>query len=165
MDVSESTEMYLLKAAVLEEAGAEAPVPVPQLADELGISQVSVNQMCRKLEEHGLLRYQPYRGVTLTETGLELANQVIRRRRLWEVFLHEKLGLSVAGAVDAACKLEHATTCDISDRLDDLLDHPRVCPHDKPIPPGRRQTGAPSSRAATARTSSLARQSLTHEPE
>lgn len=149
MDVSESTEMYLLKTALLEEAGES--VPVPQLADELGISPVSVNQMCRKLQDQGLLTYRPYKGVSLTDAGHEVANKVIRRRRLWEVFLVDELGLSLARAEDAACAFEHVTTDEVVAHLSAYLGHPAECPHHRPIPPGP----VPAARRSTRCLSSL----------
>ena len=80
--ITESTEMYLLRIALLSEEGD--PVPISQLAEELDISPVSTNQMCRKLEEKDLVEYQPYKGVTLTLQGEVIALRVLRKRRLWE---------------------------------------------------------------------------------
>lgn len=134
VDVSESTEMYLLKTALLEEAGQY--VPLPQLADELGVSPVSANEMCRKLQDQGLLTYQPYKGVALTAAGQEVAARVIRRRRLWEVFLVERLGLSVRDAEEAACRYEHVTDDEVLVQLAEYLGNPTACPHGQPIPPG-----------------------------
>jgi DtxR family transcriptional regulator, Mn-dependent transcriptional regulator len=135
---SESAEMYLLMTAELAEASPDAVVPVPALAEQLGISPVSTNQMCRKLQDQGLLRYRPYRGVTLTEAGQAVADRVIRRRRLWEVFLVDRLDLSLPAAREAACRLEHVTSPRLSERLADFLQQPAVCPHGKPIPPADR---------------------------
>jgi DtxR family Mn-dependent transcriptional regulator len=65
-----------------------------------------------------------------------MANKVIRRRRLWEVFLVEQLGLSLAMAEDAACALEHVTTDEVVAHLAAYLDYPSLCPHRRPIPAG-----------------------------
>lgn len=130
--MTESTEMYLLRIALLGEENQ--PVPIARLAEELDISPVSTNQMCRKLERRGLLAYQPYRGVMLTERGTAAAARVLRRRRLWEVFLVEKLRLSPDLAEEGACQLEHATTDAVADRLAEFLGHPTVCPHNERIP-------------------------------
>ena len=127
--------MYLLRTAELAEASPGAVVPVPALAEQLGISPVSTNQMCRKLQDLGLMRYRPYRGVTLTDAGQAVANRVIRRRRLWEVFLVDRLGLSLPAAEEAACRLEHVTAPELAERLAAFLERPAACPHDKPIPP------------------------------
>jgi len=130
--VSESTEMYLLKIALAQDEGE--PVPIPHLAELLEISQVSTNQMCRKLQDEGLVDYLPYRGVTLTSAGRAAADRVIRRRRLWEVFFVELLGLGIADAEAAACAFEHVTTDAVADRLAAHLGAPPLCPHGKPIP-------------------------------
>ena len=65
--MSESVEMYLLRIALLQDE--DKPVPISILAEELSVSPVSANQMCRKLEERGMVHYEPYRGVTLTLQG------------------------------------------------------------------------------------------------
>lgn len=130
--------MYLLRTAELAESSPDAVVPVPALAEQLGISPVSTNQMCRKLQDQGLMRYRPYRGVTLTEAGQAVADRVIRRRRLWEVFLVDQLGLSLPEAEDAACRLEHVTSTELAERLAAFLKQPQSCPHQKPIPPAAR---------------------------
>jgi DtxR family Mn-dependent transcriptional regulator len=90
--------------------------------------------MCRKLQDQGLVVYRPYKGVYLTEQGQRRAYYILRRHRLWEVFLVQKLGLDYEQAHDAACRLEHATSDSIADQLDAFLDHPTVNPEGEPIP-------------------------------
>jgi DtxR family Mn-dependent transcriptional regulator len=128
--------MYVLQIALLAQDQEESPVPISRLAEQLEISPVSVNQMCRKLERRDLLEYAPYRGVTLTALGQSLADRVIRRRRLWEVFLVRDLGLELDAASDIACRFEHVTPDDVADRLAAHLGNPTRCPHKEPIPPG-----------------------------
>jgi len=125
--------MYLLRIALLSQDGD--PVPISQLADTLGVSPISGNQMCRKLEEKGMVTYQPYKGVTLTPQGETIALRVIRKRRLWEVFLSEKLGIAPEVAEDIACRLEHVTPENLAERLADFLGHPEQSPQRQPIPP------------------------------
>jgi len=125
-------QMYLVTIARLRVDGR--PVPLSQLAETLSISPVSVNEMCRKLQEQGLVVYRPYKGASLTPEGEQRAYRVLRRHRLWEVFLVEKLGLEYAQAHDAACQLEHATPDLVTDRLDAFLEHPTVNPLGQPIP-------------------------------
>jgi DtxR family Mn-dependent transcriptional regulator len=108
--------MYLVMTALLRKDDHE-PVPLSLLANRLSISSVSANEMCRKLEERGLVSYQPYRGVTLTESGEAEAQLVLSRRRLWVVFLVENLGIEPDEADEIACQLEHIT----SDRLVNAL--------------------------------------------
>lgn len=129
---SESIEMYLLRIALLQEN--DEPVPVPLLAQELSISPVSANEMCRKLMQRGLVDYQPYKGVTLTPQGEAVAQTVLRRRRLWEVFLVEKLSIEPHQAEDMACRFEHITPDELTERLAAFLEHPALSPQNEPIP-------------------------------
>ncbi|MCS6839460.1 MAG: FeoA domain-containing protein [Roseiflexus sp.] len=110
--MSESVEMYLVMTALLRSA-PDQPVPLSLLANKLGVSLVSANEMCHRLEERGLLAYQPYKGVTLTPDGEEWAQRILSRRRLWVIFLVENLGIEPEEADTLACQLEHIT----SDRL------------------------------------------------
>lgn len=130
--MSESVEMYLLRIALLQQEGQ--PVPLSQLAEELAISPISANQMCRKLAERALVSYQPYKGVTLTAAGEHMALAVLRKRRLWEVFLVEKLGLPPPAAEEFACRFEHVTPDDLGEALAAYLGHPRFSPQRQPIP-------------------------------
>jgi DtxR family Mn-dependent transcriptional regulator len=109
--MSESEEMYLVTLARLNEAEGKDPTPVSRLAEELAVLPVSVNQMIHKLEESGLVKYTQYKGVTLTETGIRQANNILRSRRLWEVFLVERLHYIPDEAESLACRLEHAVSC------------------------------------------------------
>ncbi|NNJ11005.1 metal-dependent transcriptional regulator [Chloroflexales bacterium ZM16-3] len=141
--MSESEQMYLLTVAMLAEDGVPPPIPLAQLAHSLDIQPVSANQMVRKLADAGLLTYVPYRGVELTPEGRAAATLVLRYRRLWEVFLVERLGMSVEDADALACRMEHLTSVDVSDRLAQFLGCPQLSPQGKPIPgPGDRAPGA-----------------------
>jgi len=130
--LSESVQMYLVAIARLR--GEGDPVGLSRLARELEISPASTNAMCRRLHEQGLLVYQPYHGVSLTEVGERRANYILRRHRLWEVLLVERLGITYDDAHDMACALEHATPDVLADRLDTFLGHPAVNPIGEPIP-------------------------------
>lgn len=132
--MSESEEMYLITLAVLKETGESLPIPVSRLANELNIKPVSVNQMIRKLNEAGLVLYEPYKGVSLTATGERTALNILRRRRLWEVFLVENLKIPIHDASNLACRMEHILPEDAADRLAMFLGEPMVSPHGKPIP-------------------------------
>jgi DtxR family Mn-dependent transcriptional regulator len=131
--MTEAAEMYLLRIALL--AQGDDPVPISQLAETLDVSPISANQMCRKLEARGLVDYQPYKGVTLTLQGEAIALRVLRKRRLWEVFLAEKLGLDPEVAEDIACRFEHVTPEELAEKLDDYLGNPTLSPQRQPIPP------------------------------
>lgn len=131
--LSESVQNYLVNIVRLRESEDE-PVPLSQLAEALSISPISVNDMCRKLQDQGLVVYRPYKGVYLTEPGQRHAYYIVRRHRLWEVFLVEKLGFDYDQAHEAACRLEHVTSDPVADQLDAFLAHPTVNPQGLPIP-------------------------------
>ena len=133
VSMSESVEMYLLRIALLQDE--DKPVPISVLAEELSVSPVSANQMCRKLEERGMIHYEPYRGVTLTLQGEAAAMRVLRKRRLWEVFLAEKLGVEPQQAEEIACRFEHVTPDGLAERLAGFLGNPTLSPQQQPIPP------------------------------
>lgn len=120
--VSESVEMYLVMTALLRKH-SDDPVPLSLLASKLSISPASANEMCRKLEERGLVEYQPYKGVTLTKQGEAEAQVVLSRRRLWVVFLVENLGIEPGEADEIACQLEHVTSDRLVNSLKSFLEY------------------------------------------
>lgn len=131
-NTSESVEMYLKSIAEL--GGGEIPISIGRVADRLGVSPVSASEMMKRLAEQDFLNHLPYKGVILTESGRRLANNVIRRQRLWECFLVQELDLDWAHSFDLACELEHATNSEIAEALAVYLDNPASCPHGNPIP-------------------------------
>ena len=135
MDVSENIQMYLVKLAILSENSVDPLINISSLADALEVQAVSVNQMVHKLDELGLVEYQPYKGVSLTDEGNHQAISILRHRRLWEVFLVNTLGFNSDVAEELACRIEHVTTEEIDDRLAAFLDHPNISPMGKRIPP------------------------------
>jgi DtxR family Mn-dependent transcriptional regulator len=141
---SESEEMYLIHIAMAGEEGLDGPVPLRHLAEMLSVTPVSANQMVKKLAGRNLVQYQPYHGVSLTPAGREIAGRVLRGRRLWGVFLSERLGLSPDQADTIACDLEHITPPDVADRLAELLGDPSSGPGGRPIPgPGIAPAASP----------------------
>lgn len=131
---SESEEMFLITVARAVEDGQASPVPVPLVADGLSISRVSANEMAKKLVGRGFVKYEPYRGVTLTVAGTSVANRVLRRRRLWALFLAEHLGLTPEAADTVACEFEHITPAEVASRLAGFLGDPALDPEGRPIP-------------------------------
>ncbi len=134
LSTSESEEMYLIHVAMAQERGVRGPVSVSHLAEMLSVSPVSANQMVRKLAGRGLVEYLPYKGVDLTEAGRRVAMRVLRGRRLWALFLHERLHLPVARADEIACDFEHVTPLDVADGLAALLGDPVAGPQGGKIP-------------------------------
>jgi len=129
---SENIQMYLVE--IQRRSGAGSPLPLPRLAEVLGISVPSVNEMVKKLAEHGFVDYVPYAGVRLTDRGEDLAGRLLRKHRLWEVFLVEELNFEPEQAHQIACQLEHATPDTLAERLNRYLESPRVSPMGEPIP-------------------------------
>ena len=129
---SESVEMYLKTVAEL--GGEHGPVPIGRVAERMGVSPVSANEMMKRLGEQRLIQHQMYKGVSLTDNGRRLANSVIRRQRLWECFLVDHLKLDWARVHDLACDLEHATATEVTEALAQYLGNPGRCPHGNPIP-------------------------------
>jgi len=128
--LSESTEMYLKAMAEL----GDRDIAIARLAERLGVTHVSANEMMRKLGDQGLVKHTPYKGVTLTKKGQEVASNVIRRQRLWEVFLYERLNIEWAKIYELACSLEHATAPEVTEALASFLGNPTSCPRGNPIP-------------------------------
>ncbi len=128
----ETAEMYIKAIGELTLEGAL--VPISTLADRLGISPVSATEMIHRIVGQGLVEHERYKGVRLTETGKRRAMLVLRRHRLWERFLTDKLKLPWEDVHDLACRLEHAAGTEVTDALVDFLDDPSSCPHGNPIP-------------------------------
>ena len=121
--------------AIYKLGGHDVPVHLSALAEHLDFSAASVNEMVRRLEEQGQVSYIPYHGVRLEHEGLCEALAVIRRHRLWERFLTDVLGLSWDVVHAEACRLEHAASDQVTEKLAELLDNPERCPHGMPMPP------------------------------
>lgn len=109
-------------------------VSTNELAESTSTRAASVTDMLRKLSEKGLIHYRKYQGVRLTEDGEKVALKVIRKHRLWEVFLVEKLGFGWDEVHDIAEELEHIPSDRLVERLDAYLEFPQFDPHGDPIP-------------------------------
>jgi len=129
--LSESTEMYLKAMA---EMSGPASVAIGRLAERLSVTPVSANEMIKKLGDQGLVSHTPYKGVNLTKKGRNAACNVLRRQRLWEVFLYEHLKIEWARIYELACSLEHATAPEVTEALAGFLGNPKTCPRGNPIP-------------------------------
>jgi DtxR family Mn-dependent transcriptional regulator len=126
-----SVEDYL--KAIFTISVEHSPVALSILADQLDISSVSVNEMIKKLVTRGLVAYKPYKGVTLTAEGQTQALHVIRRHRLWEWFLADVLDIPWDRVHEEACRLEHATSSLVEEKLSGFLGEPETCPHGYPV--------------------------------
>ena len=129
----ESTEEYLEAIYRLEHEGPG--VSTSGLASELGVAPASVSGMLKKLAGDGYIEHKARGEAKLTAKGLELGARVVRRHRLAECLLTEVLGMSWDEVHPEACRLEHAISAKVEERLVHILGDPQVCPHGHPIPP------------------------------
>lgn len=104
------------------------------IAGMLDTKASSVTDMLKKLSDKELVSYQKYQGVTLTESGFQSAKMIVRKHRLWEVFLVEKLNFSWDEVHEIAEELEHIKSEALINKLDEFLEFPDFDPHGDPIP-------------------------------
>ena len=128
-----SKEDYL-KAILMLEAESDDAVSTTAIAQRLNMRPASVTGMIRVLHEAGWVNYEAYRGVTLTDRGRTIATDIIRKHRLWEVFLVDKLGFGWEEVHDLAEQLEHIDDPELVRRLALFLGNPKFDPHGDPIP-------------------------------
>ena len=128
---SSSVGDYVKAVWDLEGMGAASTKDV---AARLSISPASVTNMFARLQEMGLVEYERYRGVTLTDRGREEALRLVRRHRLIETFLLEHLGYDWQEVHEEAERLEHAVSDGFTERLAEFLGHPDHDPHGDRIP-------------------------------
>jgi DtxR family Mn-dependent transcriptional regulator len=131
--MTHSEENYLKAIFHLGRTRTEA-VSTNAIADEMDTKPSSVTDMVKKLSEKGLLHYKKYQGVSLSRMGVRTALSVIRKHRIWEVFLVEKLNFSWDEVHEIAEQLEHIKSEELIDRLDEHLGFPKYDPHGDPIP-------------------------------
>ncbi|TAE51538.1 MAG: metal-dependent transcriptional regulator [Bacteroidetes bacterium] len=129
---TETEENYL--KCILKYSLQEEVVYTNTIAAHLGTSAASVTDMLKKLSEKQLVHYKPYKGVSLSEEGRRIALAIVRKHRLWEVFLVEKLKFSWDNIHEVAEQLEHIESQELIRRLDDFLNYPKFDPHGDPIP-------------------------------
>jgi DtxR family Mn-dependent transcriptional regulator len=126
-------ENYLKAIYHLSEGGKKG-VSTNDISGEMKTKPASVSDMLRKLGDKAVIEYRKYYGVHITAEGKKLALQTIRKHRLWEVFLVEKLKFSWDEVHDVADELEHIKSKILIQRLDEYLGFPKFDPHGDPIP-------------------------------
>jgi DtxR family transcriptional regulator, Mn-dependent transcriptional regulator len=131
---SPTVENYLKTIALQQDATTEALLPTGQLAQTLGVTPGTATTMVKALADAGLVQYEPYSGVRLTEAGRKLAALVLRRHRLIELFLVQVLGLRWDEVHEEAEKLEHVVSDRLIERINEMLGRPGFDPHGDPIP-------------------------------
>lgn len=109
-------------------------VSASSLAKELNVTNAAVTEMANRLSKQGLIDYKKYKGIKILSKGKKIAVGVLRKHRLWELFLIDTLGLNWSEVHDEAEKLEHSTTDFLIDKIDEYLNYPKSDPHGSPIP-------------------------------
>lgn len=128
------TEENYLKAIYHLSQGGEKAVLTSELADAMQTKPASVTDMVKKLSAKNLIEYEKYYGVTITKSGKADALTIIRKHRLWETFLVEKLNFNWDEVHEVAEQLEHIQSPLLIEKLDEFLGHPTADPHGHPIP-------------------------------
>lgn len=128
------TEENYLKAILKLSGTEDEAVTTNAIAERMRTKAASVTDMLKKLSAKKLIHYRKYQGVTLTEKGRKTAIAIVRKHRLWEVFLVDKLSYRWDEVHDIAEQLEHIQSETLVDRLDTFLGNPRFDPHGDPIP-------------------------------
>jgi DtxR family Mn-dependent transcriptional regulator len=113
---------------------SDSEISTNAIAEKMETKASSVTDMLKKLAEKGLVNYKKYQGVSLTESGSHSAKMIVRKHRLWEVFLVEKLDFPWDEVHDIAEQLEHIKSEKLINKLDGFLGNPTEDPHGDPIP-------------------------------
>jgi len=132
VNFSNSEENYL--KAIYHLQAEKETVSTSALAQQLNTKPASITDMMKKLSAKGLLHYKPYYGFTLSAEGKKVALTIIRRHRLWEFFLAQKLGFKWNEVHEVAEELEHVSSKKLIEKLDAYLGYPQFDPHGDPIP-------------------------------
>jgi len=104
------------------------------IAEQLGVSNAAVTDMLRKLTREKYVNYTPYKGIQLLEKGKAEAVKLVRRHRIWETFLYRVVGLPYHQIDEEAENLEHSSSDDLIDKLEEIMNYPEFDPHGHPIP-------------------------------
>ncbi|MEO0403994.1 MAG: metal-dependent transcriptional regulator [Bacteroidota bacterium] len=131
---SETVENYIKCIFSLQKRSKKELVSTNAIAEQLNTKASSVTDMMKKLGKRKLVNYKKYHGVSLTKEGRKVAAQIIRRHRLWEVFLVDRLKYGWDEVHELAEQLEHIDSEDLTNRIDAYLGYPKYDPHGDPIP-------------------------------
>ncbi len=127
-----SKEDYL--STIYKNRDSDGIIKGNQIAEKMEISNAAVTDMLKKLSNDGFVDHERYRGIKLTGEGEEYAKNMVRRHRIWEVFLHQVVGLPWDKVHDEAENLEHSSSDELISRMEEMLDFPEFDPHGNPIP-------------------------------
>lgn len=127
-----SKEDYL--STIYKSADGKGEIKANQIAEKLNISSAAVTDMLRKLFADGYVEYKRYKRTRLTAKGEEYARSMVRRHRIWELFLHQVVGLPWDKVHNEAHNLEHSASDELINKMEEMLDFPEYDPHGDPIP-------------------------------
>ena len=127
-----SKEDYL--SVIFKNLGDDGEIKPNIIASKLFISSAAVTDMLKKLSKDRLVDYVPYKGIRLTIEGENYARNMVRRHRIWEVFLNQVVGMPWDKVHDEANRLEHSSSDDLINKLEEMLNFPEYDPHGDPIP-------------------------------
>src|SRR5687768_1327907 len=134
MEISFTEENYIKAIFSISQANEGEGASTNELSEHLNNKAASVTDMLKRLAEKKLIHYEKYKAVMLTSKGEKLAINIVRKHRLWEVFLMEKLKFRWDEVHEIAEQLEHIKSEELVRRLDHFLGKPRFDPHGDPIP-------------------------------
>ena len=132
--LSQTEENYIKAILSLSESNKDFETSTNKIAAKIKTKPPTVTNMLRNLKTKKLITYEKYKNVQLTGEGKKVAHQIVRKHRLWEVFLYEKLKFSWDEIHEIAEQLEHTVSDKLTDKLDEFLGFPTVDPHGDPIP-------------------------------
>ncbi len=127
------TEENYLKT-ILNLADEQGEVSISELSQVLQVSKPTVNSMVKNLQKQGLVNYEKYKPLSLTQQGHTEAALVVRKHRLTEMYLVDKMGFGWEEVHEIAEQVEHISSPKFFERMDEILGHPSVDPHGSPIP-------------------------------
>jgi DtxR family Mn-dependent transcriptional regulator len=153
------TEENYLKAIYKLQEKQDSEVSTNEISKEMNTKAASVTDMLKRLSEKSLIHYQKYQGVSLTDAGSKVAVNIIRKHRLWETFLVNKLKFKWDEVHDIAEQMEHIESDELIEKLNDYLGAPQYDPHGDPIPSkkGVFTNKTPRENRARARSISICR--------
>ena len=128
------TKENYLKAILSISLNKDGKASTNEIAHEIGTSPASVSDMLKKLQDEKLIKYEKYKGVELSKSEKNKAINILRKHRLWETFLVNKLSFGWGEVHDVAEQLEHIKSVELINKLDIYLNYPKFDPHGEPIP-------------------------------
>ncbi len=134
MELTFTEENYIKALYTIQSRNESGEASVNEIAERMHTRPATVTDMFRKLSEKGLIHYEKYKKVRLTDVGAKIALGILRKHRLWETFLCDKLNFAWDEVHEVAEQLEHIQSQKLIERLDEFLGFPEYDPHGDPIP-------------------------------